>query len=148
MAEREGFEPPVRFPVHLISSQAPSTGLGHLSAQNQLVSRFRGGSQFLCNNVVTIPAQAFGENLDHLFIRRIDIALMDGPPAMARGELAEILGNSCQRPAGNRAVSEIVKVKIFDLGFLLRSVEGLPESVLADRLTVAREYNAGAVQAC
>jgi hypothetical protein len=31
MAEREGFEPPVRFPVHLISSQAPSTGLGHLS---------------------------------------------------------------------------------------------------------------------
>jgi hypothetical protein len=32
LAEREGFEPPVRFPVHLISSQAPSTGLGHLSA--------------------------------------------------------------------------------------------------------------------
>ncbi len=31
LAEREGFEPPVRFPVHLISSQAPSTGLGHLS---------------------------------------------------------------------------------------------------------------------
>ena len=25
LAEREGFEPPVRFPVHLISSQAPST---------------------------------------------------------------------------------------------------------------------------
>jgi hypothetical protein len=32
LAEREGFEPPVRFPVHLISSQAPSTELGHLSA--------------------------------------------------------------------------------------------------------------------
>ena len=38
LAEREGFEPPVRFPVHLISSQAPSTGLGHLSARFQLVS--------------------------------------------------------------------------------------------------------------
>ena len=38
LAEREGFEPPVRFPVHLISSQAPSTGLGHLSAF--LESRF------------------------------------------------------------------------------------------------------------
>ena len=34
LAEREGFEPPVRFPVHLISSQAPSTGLGHLSAKH------------------------------------------------------------------------------------------------------------------
>ncbi len=30
-AEREGFEPPVEFPPHLISSQTPSTGLGHLS---------------------------------------------------------------------------------------------------------------------
>src|SRR4051794_28281256 len=33
LAEREGFEPPSRFPVNLISSQAPSTGLGHLSAR-------------------------------------------------------------------------------------------------------------------
>ena len=32
LAEREGFEPPVPFRAHLISSQAPSTGLGHLSA--------------------------------------------------------------------------------------------------------------------
>ncbi len=32
LAEREGFEPPVPVRVHLISSQAPSTGLGHLSA--------------------------------------------------------------------------------------------------------------------
>ena len=39
LAEREGFEPPVRFPVHLISSQAPSTGLGHLSAFR--ISRLR-----------------------------------------------------------------------------------------------------------
>ncbi len=31
LAEREGFEPPVEFPPHLISSQTPSTGLGHLS---------------------------------------------------------------------------------------------------------------------
>ena len=31
LAEREGFEPPVPFRVHLISNQAPSTGLGHLS---------------------------------------------------------------------------------------------------------------------
>ena len=31
LAEREGFEPPVPFRAHLISSQAPSTGLGHLS---------------------------------------------------------------------------------------------------------------------
>ena len=51
LAEREGFEPPVRFPVHLISSQAPSTGLGHLSAVIQLVSRLLRGSQFLCCNV-------------------------------------------------------------------------------------------------
>ena len=32
MAEREGFEPPVRKTVHLISNQAPSTELGHLSS--------------------------------------------------------------------------------------------------------------------
>ena len=32
MAEREGFEPPLPARVNLISSQAPSTGLGHLSA--------------------------------------------------------------------------------------------------------------------
>ena len=32
LAEREGFEPPLPFRVNLISSQAPSTGLGHLSA--------------------------------------------------------------------------------------------------------------------
>ena len=31
LAEREGFEPPVPFRAHLISSQAPSAGLGHLS---------------------------------------------------------------------------------------------------------------------
>ncbi len=32
LAEREGFEPPLPIRVNLISSQAPSTGLGHLSA--------------------------------------------------------------------------------------------------------------------
>ena len=32
VAESEGFEPPVPLPVHLISSQAPSTRLGQLSA--------------------------------------------------------------------------------------------------------------------
>ncbi len=32
VAEREGFEPPLPVKVNLISSQAPSTGLGHLSA--------------------------------------------------------------------------------------------------------------------
>jgi hypothetical protein len=32
LAEREGFEPPLPFRADLISSQAPSTGLGHLSA--------------------------------------------------------------------------------------------------------------------
>jgi hypothetical protein len=32
LAEREGFEPPSPFRVNLISSQAPSAGLGHLSA--------------------------------------------------------------------------------------------------------------------
>lgn len=31
LAEREGFEPPVELPPHLISSQTPSTELGHLS---------------------------------------------------------------------------------------------------------------------
>ena len=31
MAERVGFEPTRRFPAYLISSQAPSTELGHLS---------------------------------------------------------------------------------------------------------------------
>ena len=32
LAEREGFEPPLPVRVNLISSQAPSAGLGHLSA--------------------------------------------------------------------------------------------------------------------
>src|SRR5258705_8559150 len=36
MAEREGFEPPLPFRVNLISSQAPSTGLGHLSASMRI----------------------------------------------------------------------------------------------------------------
>ena len=54
LAEREGFEPPVRLPVHLISSQAPSTGLGHLSAQIQLLSRIRRLAQFLCQRHVSI----------------------------------------------------------------------------------------------
>jgi hypothetical protein len=54
LAEREGFEPPSRFPVNLISSQAPSTGLGHLSMWIQLVSRFRRLSQFLCRHGVNI----------------------------------------------------------------------------------------------
>jgi hypothetical protein len=31
LAEREGFEPPLPVRVNLISSQAPSAGLGHLS---------------------------------------------------------------------------------------------------------------------
>jgi hypothetical protein len=39
LAEREGFEPPVPFRAHLISSQAPSAGLGHLSAPLQLLNR-------------------------------------------------------------------------------------------------------------
>ena len=39
LAEREGFEPPLPLRVNLISSQAPSTGLGHLSAFR--VSRLR-----------------------------------------------------------------------------------------------------------
>src|SRR5262245_32314925 len=38
LAEREGFEPPVGLLLHLISSQARSTGLRHLSAQNRLLS--------------------------------------------------------------------------------------------------------------
>ena len=32
MAERGGFEPPVEFPPHVISSHAESAGLSHLSA--------------------------------------------------------------------------------------------------------------------
>ena len=34
LAERVGFEPTLPFRVNLISSQAPSAGLGHLSAIN------------------------------------------------------------------------------------------------------------------
>ena len=77
LAEREGFEPPVRFPVHLISSQAPSTGLGHLSAAIQLVTRLLCGSQFLWEHPGNNPAEMLGENGHHLFVWRIDIALVD-----------------------------------------------------------------------
>jgi hypothetical protein len=52
LAEREGFEPPVPFRAHLISSQAPSAGLGHLSAPLQLLSRPTMLSQFLSYNVI------------------------------------------------------------------------------------------------
>ena len=76
LAEREGFEPPLPFRVNLISSQAPSTGLGHLSPEFQLLSRLISGSQFLCSNVVTIPCETAGENLKDLLIWRIYIALM------------------------------------------------------------------------
>src|ERR1044071_4408808 len=77
LAEREGFEPPVRFPVHLISSQAPSTGLGHLSAAIQLVTRLLCGSQFLCEHPGNNPAEMLGENGYHLLVWRVDIALVD-----------------------------------------------------------------------
>ena len=55
LAERVGFEPTLPFRVNLISSQAPSAGLGHLSTIIQLVSRYLGSSQSLCMNVVNIP---------------------------------------------------------------------------------------------
>ena len=54
LAERVGFEPTLPFRVNLISSQAPSAGLGHLSTIIQLVSRYLGSSQSLCTNVVNI----------------------------------------------------------------------------------------------
>jgi hypothetical protein len=41
LAEREGFEPPVPFRAHLISSQAPSAGLGHLSINKSIAYRPR-----------------------------------------------------------------------------------------------------------
>ena len=37
MAERVGFETTRRFPAYLISSQAPSTELGHLSNQSDFI---------------------------------------------------------------------------------------------------------------
>ena len=52
MAEREGFEPPLPFRVNLISSQAPSTGLGHLSAG--LRSHF-GGFVIAVKQISTFP---------------------------------------------------------------------------------------------
>jgi hypothetical protein len=38
-------------------------------------------------------------------------------------------------------------MKVFDLRFFLGRVEGLLERILADRLTVACEYDTGAVKA-
>ena len=40
LAEREGFEPPLPVRVNLISSQAPSTGLGHLSVIKSIACGF------------------------------------------------------------------------------------------------------------
>jgi translation initiation factor IF-1 len=48
MAERVGFEPTVPFRVHLISSQARSTGLRHLSDQAQTYRRLAGGPAAAC----------------------------------------------------------------------------------------------------
>jgi hypothetical protein len=42
MAERGGFEPPVPSRAHVISSHAPSTGLGHLSALSPITYRTGG----------------------------------------------------------------------------------------------------------
>ncbi len=44
MAEREGFEPTVPLRVHLISSQARSTGLRHLSDSAEAIAGLRGGA--------------------------------------------------------------------------------------------------------
>jgi hypothetical protein len=43
LAEREGFEPPSPFRVNLISSQAPSAGLGHLSVIFQISYQIAAG---------------------------------------------------------------------------------------------------------
>ena len=48
MAERVGFEPTVPFRVHLISSQARSTGLRHLSDQAQTYRRRADGPAAAC----------------------------------------------------------------------------------------------------
>ena len=48
MAERVGFEPTVPFRVHLISSQARSTGLRHLSDQAQTYRRRAGEPAAAC----------------------------------------------------------------------------------------------------
>ena len=45
LAEREGFEPPVRFPVHLISSQAPSTARPPLPNSGLALTRAQAGKK-------------------------------------------------------------------------------------------------------
>jgi hypothetical protein len=45
LAEREGFEPPVRFPVHLISSQAPSTARPPLPNFGLAIARSQTGKK-------------------------------------------------------------------------------------------------------
>ncbi len=47
VAEREGFEPPLPVKVNLISSQAPSTGLGHLSVRKSIACIFLRVKRFL-----------------------------------------------------------------------------------------------------
>jgi hypothetical protein len=37
-------------------------------------------------------------------------------------------------------MAKIMEVKIFELRLLIGAIEGLPESILANRLTVACEY--------
>ena len=59
----------------------------------------------------------------------------------------KIVRDAGEYPARHGAMAEIMEVKIFDLGFLLGSVKGFPESVLADRFTIAGKYNTGAVEA-
>ena len=66
---------------------------------------------------------------------------------MTRSELSDLFRNAGKRPTSDGAVSEIVEVKILDARLLLGGIEGLAKSVLADRLTVAREYRAGTVEA-
>ncbi len=47
MAEREGFEPPVDLRLHLISNQARSTGLRHLSARARNLAPHCAAGEFL-----------------------------------------------------------------------------------------------------
>jgi hypothetical protein len=100
LAERVGFEPTLPFRVNLISSQAPSAGLGHLSAIFQLLSRSLCGSQSLCMNVVNLPAELSRENLHHLFVRRVHVPLVNRSTAMAGRKLAQLFGDVRHCPTG------------------------------------------------
>ena len=68
-------------------------------------------------NVVNIPAELSREGFHHLFVRWVNVPLVNRSTAMAGGKLAQLVRDIRQGPTGDGAMAKIVKVEVLILAF-------------------------------